>query len=59
MKINCTIEEFADLVRGCHATYESNNCPRCALYRLCYENGGKITQYVTAETITKEDAHEQ
>ena len=58
VKIFCTVEEFADLVRGCHDTQESNNCGKCALYRVCREYDGTITQFVDASSILPEPPKE-
>ena len=55
MRIICTVEEFANLVRGCHDATELNTCNKCALYKLCYETDGNITQYVTAADIVEEE----
>jgi hypothetical protein len=57
MKITCTVEEFANMVLGCHDVMESKNCSKCALYCICSEYDGNITQFVTADTIIEEDDH--
>lgn len=54
MKITCTVEEFADMLRGCHEVTELKNCTKCALYRICREYDGNIAQFVTADTIIEE-----
>lgn len=58
VKIYCTVEEFAEIVRGCHDTQYSGNCAKCALYRLCRESDGNATQYVSADTILPEPQEE-
>ncbi len=55
MRIICTVEEFANLVRGCHDAMQSNNCCKCALYKLCYEYDGSIEQFVQAADIVDEE----
>jgi hypothetical protein len=54
MKIYCTVEEFADLVRGCQASEESGNCPKCALYRVCREGDRDVSQFVSFYSILPE-----
>ena len=58
MRIICTVEEFANLVRGCHDTTELNNCSKCALHKVCYEYDGNITQFVKAADIVDEQEDE-
>lgn len=53
MKISCTVEEFAKLVRGCNETSRMMNCAKCPLYDLC-DNNGYIEQFVTHDSITHE-----
>ncbi len=59
MRIICTVEEFANLVRGCHDAMGSVNCCKCALYKVCCEYDGNITQFVKAADIVdeQEDDH--
>lgn len=59
VKIYCTVEEFADLVRGCHEMQENHNCSKCALYRVCREYDGTITQFVDAASILPEAPKEE
>lgn len=59
MKIVCTVQEFVEIVRGCHDTQRNANCTKCALYRLCAaESDGNVTQFVTAESILPESPKE-
>lgn len=58
MKIFCSVEEFAEIVRGCHETQKNGNCGKCALNRLCREEDGNVTQYVSAATILPEPQQE-
>lgn len=56
MKIICTVEEFAAIVRGCAAAIAAGCCSRCALSDVCHD---RIECFVQAENIIepKEDAH--
>lgn len=53
MKISCTVEEFAKLVRGCNDTSKGFNCSRCPLYELC-DTERFIEQFITDDDITHE-----
>lgn len=58
MKIYCTVKEFGQLVRAC----EKGQCYNCALRDVC--RSGELEQktiedFVTAETIEKEDAEDE
>lgn len=59
MKVFCTVEEFAEIVRGCHDTQRNANCTKCALYRVCAEGDRDVTQFVAAETILPEPQKEE
>lgn len=54
MRIICTVEEFANLVCGCHDATILNNCTKCALHKVCCEYDGNITQFVKAADIVDE-----
>ena len=58
MRIICTVEEFANMVRGCHDANELGHCDKCALHRVCYECDGNITQFVKAADIVDEQEDE-
>lgn len=59
MRIICTIKEFANMVRDCHDSGTTGNCEKCAIYHICYEYDGDITQFVEAADIVdeQEDHH--
>lgn len=54
MKIRCTVNEFAALVRGCLEFRNSSmSCAKCPLNGVCKE--GFIEQFVKAEDVVEED----
>lgn len=58
VKIYCTVEEFADLVRGCLLAEESGNFTKCAMYRICREGDRDVTQFVSFDSILPEQPKE-
>ena len=38
MKIICTLEEYAQLIRGCQHCMESSDCGSCPLDKICHDN---------------------
>ena len=52
MKISCTVEEFAKLVRKCNETSQMLNCTKCPLHELC-DKPGFIEQFITRDSITE------
>lgn len=56
MKIHCTVQEFAKIVRACRDA----NCYSCAMRDICNETKEgepqRIEDFITADTIEKEAA---
>lgn len=51
MKIACTVNEFAEIVRGCHNITENARCfNACPLHEICGD--GSIEQFVSAKDIS-------
>ena len=49
MKIICTVDEFAKLVRGC----EKSSCYNCPLNDVCGDSVEKIEQFITAADVVE------
>ena len=56
MRIICTVEEFAEIIRGCAAFRNSamNSCSQCPLCYVCKD--GFIEQFVAAADVIEEAA---
>lgn len=51
MKIVCTVNEFAEIVRGCHDIAQNAHCfGNCPLCGVCGD--GNIEQFVSAKDIS-------
>lgn len=49
MKITCTVDEFAKMVRRCN----SGSCYSCTMADICGENNG-IERFISAEDVISE-----
>lgn len=52
MRIKCTVNEFAEMVRRCFSTVEAGECEKCPLYDMCDCDG--IEQFVMGRDIIHE-----
>lgn len=55
MKIHCTVQELAKMVRACH----DGTCYQCVMRDMCNNGEGtpdKIEDFINADSIEKEAA---
>ena len=51
MKIVCTVNELAEIIRGCHDIMQNARCfGNCPLREVCGD--GRIEQFVSAKDIS-------